>query len=125
MRKDPDTVRDKGRERWRELSIMTDADTASASYTTDDSITALVPDETYLAWAQDSLGVIIHHPLKVSSTPGKEERGIFCEDDIPAESIIVSVPWEVRVDHLFKYFEKRLLSCTRLSTSDRKADVLF
>ncbi|CAM9830555.1 unnamed protein product, partial [Hapterophycus canaliculatus] len=53
-----------------------------------------VPAEGYLDWAQEELGVIVHQPLRVSSTPGKEERGVFCEENIPAESIIVSVPWE-------------------------------
>lgn len=53
------------------------------------------PAEGYLDWAQEELGVVVHHPLRVSSTPGKEERGVFCEENIPAETIIVSVPWEV------------------------------
>lgn len=53
------------------------------------------PAEGYLDWAQEELGVVVHHPLRVSSTPGKEERGVFCEENIPAETIVVSVPWEV------------------------------
>ncbi|CAM9227113.1 unnamed protein product [Ectocarpus sp. 13 AM-2016] len=52
------------------------------------------PAEGYLEWAQEELGVVVHHPLRVSSTPGKEERGVFCEENIPAETIVVSVPWE-------------------------------
>lgn len=57
--------------------------------------TSVAPAEGYLEWAQESLGVIVHHPLRISSTPGREERGVFCEEDIPAETIVVSVPWEV------------------------------
>lgn len=52
-------------------------------------------DEGYLAWAVNDMGVIVHHPLRVGSMPGREERGVFCQQDIPAESIVVSVPWEV------------------------------
>ncbi|CAM9302151.1 unnamed protein product [Ascophyllum nodosum] len=48
----------------------------------------------YLEWAQESLGVLLHFPLRMSPTAGKGERGVFCEDDIPAETIVVSVPWE-------------------------------
>lgn len=59
-----------------------------------------VPADGYLDWAQEELGVIVHHPLRVSSTPGKDERGVFCEEDIPAESIVVSVPWEVGFDNI-------------------------
>lgn len=51
--------------------------------------------EGYIEWATDTLGVIVHYPLRVGSMPGKDERGVFCEQDIPAESIVVSVPWEV------------------------------
>ena len=51
----------------------------------------------YLEWAQESLGVLLHFPLRMSPTAGKGERGVFCEDDIPAETIVVSVPWEVRM----------------------------
>lgn len=58
------------------------------------------PEETeglgYLEWAAEELGVILHHKMLVKSTPGREERGVFCEEDIPAETIVVSVPWEVR-----------------------------
>lgn len=61
----------------------------------DRSATAVSLDEGYLAWAEEELGVVIHHKLRVSSTPGREERGVFCEDDIPADTIVVSVPWEV------------------------------
>ncbi len=50
----------------------------------------------YLEWAADELGVILHHKMVVKSTRGREERGVFCEEDIPAETIVVSVPWEVR-----------------------------
>ncbi|CAM9615510.1 unnamed protein product [Pylaiella littoralis] len=60
----------------------------------DRSATAVSLDEGYLAWAEEELGVVIHHKLRVSSTPGREERGVFCEDDIPADTIVVSVPWE-------------------------------
>lgn len=53
------------------------------------------PDPGYLGWAKEDLGVVLHHELRLSSTPGREERGVFCEDDIPADTIVVSVPWEV------------------------------
>lgn len=53
------------------------------------------PDPGYLGWAKDELGVVLHHELRLSSTPGREERGVFCEEDIPADTIVVSVPWEV------------------------------
>lgn len=52
-------------------------------------------DPGYLEWAKEELGVVLHHPLRLASTPGRGERGVFCEDDIPAETIVVSVPWEV------------------------------
>lgn len=56
--------------------------------------------EGYMEWATDTLGVIVHHPLRVGSMPGKDERGVFCEQNVPAESIVVSIPWEVgRVLH--------------------------
>lgn len=55
----------------------------------------VAPAEGYLEWAQEKLGVVVHHPLRVLSTPGKAERGVFCDQDIPAETIVVSVPWEV------------------------------
>lgn len=68
----------------------------------------VAPAEGYLEWAQEKLGVVVHHPLKVLSTPGKDERGVFCERYIPADTIVVSVPWEVRVRLLLcngiKYF---------------------
>lgn len=64
---------------------------------TDDITGVVVCDgRPYLKWAIESLGVIVHHPLRLGSMPGKEERGVFCEQNIPAESIVVSVPWEVR-----------------------------
>eukprot|EP00752_Nemacystus_decipiens_P012039 g10674.t1 len=52
------------------------------------------PDPGYLGWAKEQLGVVLHHELRLSSTPGREERGVFCENDIPADTIVVSVPWE-------------------------------
>eukprot|EP00903_Cladosiphon_okamuranus_P007725 g7485.t1 len=52
------------------------------------------PDPGYLGWAREDLGVVLHHELRLSSTPGREERGVFCEVDIPADTIVVSVPWE-------------------------------
>lgn len=58
----------------------------------------------YLEWAQNNLGVILHYPLRVSSTAGKEERGVFCEEDISADTIVVSVPWEVRLQTLCTVF---------------------
>ena len=58
-------------------------------------VSGVNPDPGYLGWAKDQLGVVLHHELRLSSTPGKEERGVFCEDDIPGDTIVVSVPWEV------------------------------
>lgn len=52
------------------------------------------PADGYLEWAQESLGVVVHHPLTISPAPGMAERGVYCEEDIPAEAIVVSVPWE-------------------------------
>ena len=60
-----------------------------------DSGATTTPAEGYLEWAQESLGVVVHHPLTISPAPGRAERGVYCEEDIPAESIVVSVPWEV------------------------------
>ncbi|CAM9617005.1 unnamed protein product [Discosporangium mesarthrocarpum] len=50
--------------------------------------------EGYIEWAESNLGVVVHHPLHLGSTPGKDERGVFCVDAVPPESILVSVPWE-------------------------------
>lgn len=63
----------------------------------DPSVSAISsnPSDDYIEWAQESLGVIVHHPLRLGSAPGKEERGVYCEQDIPADTIVVSVPWEV------------------------------
>lgn len=57
--------------------------------------TTPTPAEGYLEWAQESLGVVVHHPLTISPAPGSAERGVYCEENIPAEAIVVSVPWEV------------------------------
>ena len=62
---------------------------------TDTSTSTPSPADGYLEWAQESLGVVVHHPLTISPAPGMAERGVYCEEDIPAEAIVVSVPWEV------------------------------
>lgn len=56
---------------------------------------AAIPAEGYLEWAQESLGVVVHHPLTICPAPGMAERGVYCKEDIPADTIVVSVPWEV------------------------------